>query len=329
LRNTRGITINNCYLPIRNTRGITIDNCYLPIRNTRGKIKVMKLEKEKSRIIIILITIFFTGIICWYFYGELENSRQKTVIKDESMLEEDPILMMYKAKYKKRYAILWRSILLYPKEVFLTFDDGPSINNTLDIIDTLNHNSIKATFFVVGQRAEAYPEVIKKMNASGMCIAAHTYTHIYSNIYESTEAYLKDIEKCNNTIKTLVNRGSISYIRMPGGSDNKVSSAETLKKIRASLKKKNINYVDWNVSSEDALGRNVEALKIKQNIMSQSKGKSMVVILMHDSYYKKTTVDSLQEVINYFKKQGYTFRTFNDLTEEEKQKMIKKGVLNR
>jgi peptidoglycan/xylan/chitin deacetylase (PgdA/CDA1 family) len=55
----------------------------------------------------------------------------------------------------------------------------------------------------------------------------------------------------------------------------------------------------------------------------------MAVVLMHDSYYKRTTVDSLQEVISYFKKQGYVFRTFNDLTEEEKQKMIKAEVLNR
>ena len=290
--------------------------------------KVKKLGKEKG-ILIILISTFITCFICLNFSGNLEDNKQKGITTIQEVLEDDPLLMIYKEKYKIRHASLWKSISLYPKEVFLTFDDGPSKNNTLSIIDILNHNSVKATFFVIGQRVEIYPEIIKQMNASGMCIAAHTYTHKYTDIYRSTEAYLKDMEKCNNAIKTLTNKNNFSYVRMPGGSDNKVSNSETLKEIRMTLKKKNIYYVDWNVSSEDSLGRNIDALKIKQNIVSQSRGKSMVVVLMHDSYNKVNTVNSLQEVISYFKKHDYTFRTFNDLTEEEKEKMIKKEVLNR
>ncbi|MCB2289491.1 polysaccharide deacetylase [Clostridium sp. CS001] len=218
---------------------------------------------------------------------------------------------------------------IYPKEVFLTFDDGPSINNTLGIIDILNHNGVKATFFVIGQRAQMYPEIIKKVNDSGMCIAPHTYTHNYSDIYKSTEAYFKDMEKCNNVIKNIINKSNFSYIRMPGGSDNLVSNSETLQNIKTTLKKRNINYVDWNVSSDDALGQNIQAFKLKDNVIAQSRGVSMAVVLMHDSYYKRTTVDSLQEVISYFKNQGYVFRTFNDLTQEEKEKMTRMEVLNR
>ena len=288
----------------------------------------MKLGKEKS-LLIVFISIFFICFIYWHFSRNLENSEDKIIMASEEVLEDDSLLMIYKEKYKTRHANLWKKIPLHSKEVFLTFDDGPSINNTLNIIDILNHNNVKATFFVIGQRVEVYPEIIRKMSASGMCIAPHTYTHNYTDIYKSAEAYLKDMEKCNSAIKTITNQSNFSYVRMPGGSDNKVSSAETLKKIRMSLKRKNICYVDWNVSSEDALGSNIEASKIKENIMSQSAGKSMAVVLMHDSYYKETTVDSLQEIISYFKKDGYVFRTFNDLTEEERDKMIKKEVLNR
>ena len=296
--------------------------------NTKEEEKVMELRKEKSALII-LISIFFICFIYFNFSGNLGKSKQNIITKVLEVLEDESPLMTYNEKYEEKHASLQKTIPLYPKEVFLTFDDGPSINNTLAIIDILNRNNVKATFFVIGQRAEMYPKIIKKMNASGMCIAPHTYTHNYSDIYKSTEAYLKDMEKCNNVIKTLTNKKNFSYVRMPGGSDNLVSDAETLKKIRMSLKKRNISYVDWNVSSEDALGQNIEALKIRQNVMSQSEGKSMPVVLMHDSYYKETTVDSLQEVISYFKKQGYVFRTFDDLTGEEKQKMIKKEVINR
>jgi peptidoglycan/xylan/chitin deacetylase (PgdA/CDA1 family) len=288
----------------------------------------MKLGKKIS-IFNILISIFFACFMYLNFSTNLENIKEKTIIKVDEVSEDDSLLMIYKEKYKNRYASLWKSIALYPKEVFLTFDDGPSINNTLEIIDILNHNNVKATFFVIGQRVEEYPKIIEKMNASGMCIAPHTYSHNYSAIYKSTEAYLKDMEKCNNAIKTLTNKSDFKYIRMPGGSDNLVSNAKTLKEIRMSLKNRNIYYADWNISSGDASGNNVEVLKIKQNIMSQSKGRSMAVVLMHDSHYKETTVDSLQEVISHFKKEGYVFRTFNDLSQEEKQKMIKQEVLNR
>lgn len=288
----------------------------------------MKLGRKRN-VLIILISACFTCLICLGFSKNPENIKQEAIAKVHKISEYDFSLMVYKEKSKSSHESLCKTTSIYPKEVFLTFDDGPSINNTLGIIDILNHNGVKATFFVVGQRAQMYPEIIKKVNASGMCIAPHTYTHNYSEIYKSTEAYFKDMEKCNNVIKTITNKSDFSYIRMPGGSDNLVSSAETLEKIKMALKKRKIYYVDWNVSSDDALGRNIEAFKLKENVISQSRGVSMVVVLMHDSYYKRTTVDSLQEVISYFKKQGYVFRTFKDLTEEEKQKMIKAEVLNR
>ncbi len=288
----------------------------------------MKLRKKKS-ILIVLIGIFLICVIYLKFSTNLHDRKKENTVKDEQVLEDDPLLRIYKERYKKMQARLWKSVLLYPKEVFLTFDDGPSINNTSEIIDILNNNKIKATFFVIGQRVENHPEIIKKMNASGMCIAPHTHTHNYKEIYKSKEAYFRDMEKCNNTISKLTNKNSFPYVRLPGGSDNKVSNAETLKEIRSSIKKNNIYYVDWNVSSEDARGNNIEVLKLKENVLSQCRGKSMAVVLMHDSYYKKTTVDSLQEIISCLKKQGYVFRTFNDLTEKEKEKMLEKGILNR
>ena len=288
----------------------------------------MKLIRKKS-VLVILISIFFIYFISVIFFRNVENGKEKSATQSQEILDDESPLLFYKEKYKTRYADLWRATPLYPKEVYLTFDDGPSVNNTPAIIDILNHNNVKATFFVIGQSVETYPEIIKKMYTSGMCIAPHTYSHNYRNIYRSTEAYLKDMEKCNNAIKAITNQSDFSYLRMPGGSDNLISNAETLKKIKLYIKKRNINYVDWNISSEDALGHNIKELKIKQNIMSQSTGESMAVVLMHDSYYKETTVNSLKGIISYFKKEGYTFRTFNDISEEEKQKMIKKGVLNR
>jgi peptidoglycan-N-acetylglucosamine deacetylase len=215
------------------------------------------------------------------------------------------------------------------KIVFLTFDDGPSPNNTLKILDALNENDVKATFFVVGEKADKYPNIVKKLDDSGMCIAAHTYSHDYSTIYKNVDCYMEDYNKCTECIKELLGKDVISYMRIPGGAYNKVSSETNMKCIRQELNRKHINYVDWNVSLGDALGRNIYPYKLKKNVIDQCKDKDLVVLLMHDSYYKETTVEVLPDVIKYLKEQGYSFKTFDEITLSEKEYLEKEKIMNK
>jgi peptidoglycan/xylan/chitin deacetylase (PgdA/CDA1 family) len=66
---------------------------------------------------------------------------------------------------------------LEPKEVVLTFDDGPMQGRTERVLAALDHECTKATFFIVGQMAKAYPETLRKTAAAGHTIAYHTMTH--------------------------------------------------------------------------------------------------------------------------------------------------------
>jgi len=66
---------------------------------------------------------------------------------------------------------------LEPKEVVLTFDDGPMAGRTDRVLKALDEECTKATFFVVGQMAKAYPETLRKTAAAGHTIAYHTMTH--------------------------------------------------------------------------------------------------------------------------------------------------------
>ncbi|WP_243108730.1 polysaccharide deacetylase family protein [Clostridium rectalis] len=215
------------------------------------------------------------------------------------------------------------------KVAFLTFDDGPSGNNTPKILNILKQNNIKATFFVIGKEAERNPQVLKELNNSGMCILPHTYCHDYKIIYSSVENYFKDLEKCKNVIRKITGKSPEFYTRLPGGSDNLVCKAENLRSIRNRLNAKGIDYVDWNVSSGDATGNSVPTSTIKSNIVSQVGNSKTAVVLMHDGYYKTTTVEALPETIKSLKSQGFTFKTFDDLTPGERTKMIKMGVINR
>ena len=66
---------------------------------------------------------------------------------------------------------------LQPKEVVLTFDDGPMAGRTDRVLKALDEECTKATFFIVGQMAKAYPETLRKTAAGGHTIAYHTMTH--------------------------------------------------------------------------------------------------------------------------------------------------------
>ena len=83
------------------------------------------------------------------------------------------------------------------KKVYLTFDDGPS-PNTEKILDILDEYDVKATFFVTGYQAEKHPEWYKEIVDRGHTIGMHSYSHVYSDIYSSTDAIFADIDKLHD-----------------------------------------------------------------------------------------------------------------------------------
>ncbi|GLC32056.1 polysaccharide deacetylase family protein [Clostridium omnivorum] len=217
---------------------------------------------------------------------------------------------------------------LSPREVFLTFDDGPSPVNTLRILEVLKRYNVKATFFIIGKHADEHPDILKRVKREGMCVAPHTYSHNYK-IYRSEKAYFDDYEACNNAIMKITGSDTVSFLRLPGGSTIQVSNKAVMKEIKTRLINNNVKYVDWNVSSADAAMDTVPAALIKNNVISQCKGKNFVVILMHDSNTKTTTVEALPDIIEYLKDNGYAFKTFENVTSTEERQMNKLRIINR
>ena len=195
------------------------------------------------------------------------------------------------------------------KIVYLTFDDGPSMN-TQKVLDILAVYDAKATFFVTGTN-ENYYDLIKKAHDQGHTIGLHTYIHEYDQIYNSSSAYFSDLKKIEDLVYSQI--GSVpKYIRFPGGSSNQVSK-KYCHKIMSKLTKEVVNrgyqYYDWNEDSEDGSGQ----LSVKQLIKNATAStEKNIMLLFHDANGKENSLKAIGPVIQYYQNKGYVFKGIDD-----------------
>lgn len=188
------------------------------------------------------------------------------------------------------------------KVAYLTFDDGPSPNTT-KILEILNKNNIKATFFLIGKNAEHNPELVKEELAQGNAIGNHTYSH-QLNYKEGPQKFVEDLDKGNTVIKSIAgDKYDPKLIRFPGG-----SFGNKLAPFREAVTKAGYHYIDWNDETGDAEHSNVPVNTLLSNLKKYTNSDT-VVILMHDAGAKVTSVQALPQVIEYLKSKGYTFDT--------------------
>lgn len=199
------------------------------------------------------------------------------------------------------------------KQVYLTFDDGPSKSVTPQILDILKRENVPATFFVLGYRVELAPDIVKRAFNEGHYIANHGYSHKYSSLYETPENTWNEYIQCEQAIKNaLQNQDYNSYLfRFPGGSSG--GAHEKVKsKARQIFDENRIAFTNWNSLTGDAAGAVTKEEQLQE--MIESKGDSnSVILLMHDAGDKQVTVETLPEVIRYFKEQGYVFKNFYEI----------------
>lgn len=196
------------------------------------------------------------------------------------------------------------------KTVYLTFDDGPS-QYTPEILDILDKYGVKATFFVVNGK---YNRVMKDIVNRGHQIGLHCYKHVYSEIYESDEAYFKDLNKISDVVKKQTGVET-KIIRFPGGGSNTISkkySKGIMTRLTKSVAEQGYRYFDWNCSNGDADGANT-VIKQVTNCSQFPRGEKNIVVLMHDN--KEITMKSLPKIIEYYKACGMEFGVLTESTE--------------
>lgn len=183
------------------------------------------------------------------------------------------------------------------KVAYLTFDDGPNYN-TSKVLEILEENNIKATFFLVGSMIENNPDIVKDIKEAGHTIGNHTYSHSYS--YKTKEAFLEEIEKTDDLISKAIDEDFKSYfVRVPGGSMGK----STLKEAISENGYKSINWTA--LVGDDEKGGKVGVDYVVNRAKETTGDDKYEVILAHGT--KSVTVKSLQKIIDNLKEDGYIF----------------------
>ena len=241
--------------------------------------------------------------------NEVQSQKENTVVSNIEDREhvKKTLMPVYSENAKKGMMNIYKSSA---KVAYLTFDDGPSQAVTPLILDLLKEENIKATFFVLGYNVKNNPDIVKRAYLEGHYIANHGYSHNYAKLYSNAKNVLNEYNKAEKEIqKAIGNTEYYSHLfRFPGGYYGG-KYANIKKKAGKLLNENNISYIDWNVLTGDAEGANTKE-KILSNIKKYSKDKGTIVVLMHDAASKILTYETLKDVIDYLRNEGYTFDNF-------------------
>lgn len=181
-----------------------------------------------------------------------------------------------------------------PMTVYLTFDDGPS-ENTPQILSILKKHGVKATFFVTGKESDEAKEWYQQIVADGHTLGMHSYSHKYSAIYESVDAFAADFTKLHDFLENTTGV-DCQFYRFPGGSSNQVSNTD-MNEFIDYLGDQGMTYYDWNVVCGDATSQIYTADELVQNVMTDVVKYKYSVVLMHDAAEKDSTVEALEAIL--------------------------------
>lgn len=203
-------------------------------------------------------------------------------------------------KYKSTFLLNGPSA---KREIALTFDDAPDEHFTPQILDVLKKEGVTATFFVVGNRVEAHPDIMKRMVEEGHRLGNHSYNH--PNLPKLSDAEFRDqINKTDELIKQYT--GYIpNIVRPPYGN----VSEEQIQWLASHGKK----IVNWDVDSLDWKGLSAE--EVKTNVLAHVHPGA--IILQHSAGGKGEdltgTVQALPDIINKLRGDGVKLVTIPEL----------------
>ncbi|MGN0169881.1 MAG: polysaccharide deacetylase family protein [Lachnospiraceae bacterium] len=229
----------------------------------------MKKKYIRTALVVGALPLF---LFAWVISGMPQQSALQTDVPATQETEEEPLAR---------------------KVVALTFDDGPHEKITPKVLDILKEEGVQATFFLMGEKVEECPKLVKRMVKEGHAVGNHTYSHVDLSSL-STQQAKEEIEHAQEIIEKITGEAPI-LLRPPFG------------KVRENEVPKELLEIEWNVDTLDWTGSS--AGQILNRVQKQLKPGA--IILMHDQY--QGTVEALRDLIRQVRQQGYKFVTVEEL----------------
>ena len=185
------------------------------------------------------------------------------------------------------------------KRLYFTFDDGPTAGVTEPILEILDHYQAKATFFCLGERVTASPELMQRLVAQGHAIGNHGYEHL-NGWSTSTASYCQDMQRGQAAIQQTLGR-SIRLLRPPYG---RLTFRQWLR-LRGQYQ-----VVMWEVNSQD-YREDLSVTHLFEQITKRARAGS--ILLFHDSAKSAArTLPLLPLVLDYYAQRGFQFSRLED-----------------
>jgi peptidoglycan/xylan/chitin deacetylase (PgdA/CDA1 family) len=187
------------------------------------------------------------------------------------------------------------SLPLADKEVVLTFDDGPLPPYTNRVIEVLASECVKATFFLVGRMARAYPKVARSVSDGGHTIANHSENHPLTFHSMPMDRAAREIEDADASIRAALgdDRSVSPFFRIPG----------LLRRDAVEHYLTSKGYMTWSVDFLADDWRGISAQEVVRRAINRIEAKGRGILLLHD--IKPATVLALPELLKELKARGY------------------------
>jgi peptidoglycan-N-acetylglucosamine deacetylase len=199
----------------------------------------------------------------------------------------------------------WFSVHVDGPYIAMTFDDGPSPETTPRLLDILKQRNIKATFFMIGQNAQANPTIVQRILAEGHEIGNHSWTHPQLSKL-SDDRVTEEITKTQTAIKNACGYTPV-LLRPPYG-------AITARQKDWIEKQFGLSVIIWSVDPFD--WKRPGASVIEQRILAGARPGA--IVLSHDIH--KQTVDAMPATLDALAAKGFKFVTVSQLIAMNKPK---------
>lgn len=193
-----------------------------------------------------------------------------------------------------------RTVNLGPKQVALTFDDGPSPDVTPLILDILDQHCVKATFFMVGIYAEKHPDIVRDVAARGHTIATHTWSHPnnlrhlpLSNAQREIRRGFEAVESALASAPADARARLMPFFRFPGLNDSQP--------LMRWLGERNIATLSCEFGADD--WRTISASEVRRRAMRNIRSVGSGILILHDT--KPRTASMLSSLVTSLRAEGY------------------------